>query len=151
MENVAIKIILKGEAEMTYNKKELEKKIIRIWITIIRHGFLGLGWGRIIAIQILIIFLYQFFCVVRRFFKPLCVYPTCWKGQMNRWISLELNRGDRTEVWTRGERLEKLIIVFFVTSSKQRRIKKIYSRHGRARKRNAPKSVLHMQNLLFNF
>ena len=42
MENLAIKIVQKGEAEITYNTKKLEKnKIRRIWITIIRHGGLG--------------------------------------------------------------------------------------------------------------
>ena len=32
---------LKGEAEMTYNKKTGKEKMIRIWIIIIRHRGLG--------------------------------------------------------------------------------------------------------------
>ena len=41
MENVAIKIVYKGEAEMTYNIKTGKEKILRILITIIRHGGSG--------------------------------------------------------------------------------------------------------------
>ena len=41
MENVAVKIVYKGEAEMTYNIKTGKEKILRIWITIIRHGGSG--------------------------------------------------------------------------------------------------------------
>ena len=38
--NVAITIVEKGEMEMKYNI-ERKEKLIRIWITMIRHGSLG--------------------------------------------------------------------------------------------------------------
>ena len=38
--NVAITIVEKGEVEMKYNI-ERKEKLIRIWITMIRHGSLG--------------------------------------------------------------------------------------------------------------
>ena len=39
--NVAITIVEKGEVEMKYNI-ERKEKLIRIWITMIRHGGLGI-------------------------------------------------------------------------------------------------------------
>ena len=38
--NVAINIVAKGEVEMKYNI-ERKEKLVRIWITMIRHGSLG--------------------------------------------------------------------------------------------------------------